>query len=78
MDVSDSSEPITPGTWRRPVEIDAGHCRSTTPCCAQPITVVIARLSEMGFVAVRCPACDKPWDLHYDPWTPAHDALWIE
>ncbi|MGH8932752.1 MAG: hypothetical protein ACRDZO_19555 [Egibacteraceae bacterium] len=78
MNVPDSSKPITPGTWRRAAEIDAGLCRSTTPCCDQPTTVALDELSQIGYVTLRCPTCDKPWDLHYDPWTPAHDALWIE
>jgi hypothetical protein len=77
MDTSDSSGVIGPGTWHRPAHVDAGYCRSATPCCNHLIAVPLDDLAKLGSVTIRCPTCAKQWDMHYDPWTPGHDALWI-
>lgn len=66
-------------SYEAPVLVDEWDWASFTPCHLRPVCRPLVEFHVLGQIEIRCPECDKPWDVRYDPWKPEQrgTALWI-
>jgi hypothetical protein len=67
------------GSYEAPCLFDNQDWASFTPCHLSPVCLPVTSFAELGQISVRCPACNHPWDVLWDPWK-AHGrrhALWV-
>jgi hypothetical protein len=65
------------GSYEAVCLFDEHDWASFTPCHRRPVGFSVTVFAVLGQISVRCPACNRPWDVLWDPWKPRgrHHAL---
>lgn len=72
-------DPLGAGSYAAPAMWDDAEWASPTPCHIRWVTRKVSELEVEGRLDVRCPACDRPWEVLWDPWKPERGhAIWVE
>jgi hypothetical protein len=72
-------DPLSAGSYTAPTLWDDEEWASPTPCHVEWVTRRIAELAIEGRIDVRCPVCDKGWEVICDPHKAQRGhAIWVE